>query len=40
MQTGENRALRWLVREREGQPVPLNLYCPGDERPEDEFPWR
>jgi hypothetical protein len=26
MQTGENRALRWLEREREGRPVPLALY--------------
>ena len=26
MQTGENRALRWLVHEREGEPVPLHLY--------------
>jgi hypothetical protein len=24
MQTGENRALRWVARE--GEPVPLNLY--------------
>jgi hypothetical protein len=26
MQTGENRALRWLARECEGKPVPLALY--------------
>ena len=26
MQTGENRALTWLARERPGEPVPLALY--------------